>query len=545
MRSSDALPSPEMRSQVFTIIWAQWRTVRNHLPRLGFASIVGNILSCLWYTLVLSAGIGLAYALPFIPGDTLRHALPSALLALFAAWQIIPLFTLSTGWSLQLKKLQIYPVRTGALFGIEVLLRITATPELVIVLLGGTIGLLRHPALPTFTPAAALLLLPLSLLLSLAVREMVLHSFERNRFREIFAIVMVSIAILPQLLLRTANYERVGGILEQFGSLPLAPWTILANLVLHRANFLECLALLIYLALAYGLARFFFARSLRIEDSPQSDRATATSSRISQDSGPNLITRLLGDPTAALVQKELQSLARMPRFRVAFGMACVFSVLILFPLLRRTATSEHFSERNFLPFVSLYGLLILSDSLILNIFGTDRSAAALYLLAPVPLKTVLRAKNITAVLFIAIQSCLTMLGGSLLRRPHDPTDVLAAVALVAVTGLFFLCVGNYTSILIPRPSDPRQTMRKAAGGKLQLWLLLCMLGVAILGGLAYLAEWAVGSRWALLAVLALEFCIGLVVYHVALDSATAHGLRDREKFVDALSRGPSVVGSSD
>lgn len=536
-----------MRSQVATIVWAQWRTVRNHIPRAGFASILGNLLTCLWYAIVLSASVGLAFSLPFVSAEVIRHALPSVLLGLCIAWQVLPLFTLSTGWSLQLKKLQIYPVQTSALFGIEVLLRVTATPELILMLLGGTVGLLRHPGLPAFTPAAALLLLPLNLLLSLAVRELVLHSFERNRFREIFAILLISIAIVPQLLLRSTNYERTGQILESIGSLALAPWTAIANMILARAQASDFVAILVYLSAAYALARFFFARSLRMEDSPQSGARSHPDSQQQVDkSGSRLLTRVFRDPTAALVQKEFQSLLRMPRFRVAFGMACVFSVLILFPMLNRgTQARPHFTERNFPPFVSLYGLLILSDSLILNMFGADRSATALYLLAPVPLKTVIRAKNITAILFVAVQSCVAIVGASLLHHPQDPTDILAALALVAVTGLFFLCVGNYTSILIPRPSDPRQTMRKAAGGKLQLWLMLCILGVALLGGLAYVAEWALNSRWALFAVLAVEFCLGLVVYYVALDSAAGHGIKKAEKLIDTLSRGPAVVGSND
>ncbi len=43
-----------------------------------------------------------------------------------------------------------------------------------------------------------LLYIPFNLFLSLAIRELLLHSFERNRFRELFAILLISIGVLPQ-----------------------------------------------------------------------------------------------------------------------------------------------------------------------------------------------------------------------------------------------------------------------------------------------------------------------------------------------------------
>lgn len=538
-----------MWPQIAVIIWAQWRTVRNHLPRAGFASVLGNALSVLWYLLVFCVALSLAVLVPSLPAGTLEEWLAPVLLGLCVVWQVIPLFTLSTGWSLQLSKLQIYPVRTRALFGIEVLLRATAAPELILILLGGTVGLLRHAALPAATPLAVLLLLPINLLLSLAVREVVLHSFERNRFRELFSILLISLGVLPQVLLRTSAGHRSRPYLLALAHTPLTPWTSTARLALGRGQGFDLLAVLLWAVLAYVLAQWFFARSLQFEETPQSGSLAVRSRPQGQpptreSSLSELPARLLGDPLAALLQKELASLLRMPRFRVAFGMACVFSMLIFLPLAMNTERAgSQFLNRNFLPMVTLYGLLILSDSLLLNVFGVDRAAIALYLAAPVPFRTVLQAKNLAAVVFLAAQSAIAMVGGALLRRSVQVLDVATALSAVAVVGLFFLSVGNLTSILLARPSDPRQTFRKAAGGKMQLWLLLCTVGMAVLLGAAYLARWAIGSIWAQFAVLALEFVLGLVFYRVALDSAVEHAARDRERLVDALSKGATVIGS--
>ncbi len=535
-----------MRAQIATILWAQIRMMRNHLPLIGFGSLVGNALTALWYALVLTAGVGLAVGLPYLPGDRLVEYLGPALLGVCLVWQFVPLFTLSTGWSLQLNKLQVYPVPTRALFGIEVLLRVTATPELLILLLGATMGLLRHRALPPVAPASILLLVPINLLLSLSIRELLLHSFKRNRFREIFSVLVISLALAPQILLRTTARDVSSRYILTAGNVALTPWKATAHLASGQGRLPDFIAVAVWLGLTYLLARWFFARSLRVEDGPQSAASAGDQSEARTSRASRFWERLFGDPTAAMVQKEMQSLLRMPRFRVAFGMACVFSVVILLPMANNASRAGvHFLSHNFLPFVAVYGLLILSDSLILNVFGTDRSAVALYFIAPVSMKTVIRAKNITAVLFIAVQSVVATLAAGLFSRNSGVLEMLTALGAVVVVGLFFLCVGNMTSVLLARPTDPRQTMRKAAGGKMQLWLLLCMAGMVLLLGAGYLAQWALGAVWAFFVVLAIELGLGLVFYFVALDSAIEHADRDREKLIDALSRGPAMIGSGD
>ena len=70
---------------------------------------------------------------------------------------------------------------------------------------------------------------------------------------------------------------------------------------------------------------------------------------------------------AALIQKELRSLLRMPKFRVVFGMACVLGLAVFVPMtLNGNEAETGFMRNNLLPFVNLYGLLLLSDTLLLN-----------------------------------------------------------------------------------------------------------------------------------------------------------------------------------
>ena len=130
--------------QLKAIAWAQLRTSRNHFPRTTAGAIAGWVLYACWYALFAGLAVLLIVALPRVPLQSLQQWMPAALLAVFGFWQLVPLFTLSTGWSLQLNKLQIYPISNGTLFWIETLLRFSTAPEMVIVMTGAEIGLLRH-----------------------------------------------------------------------------------------------------------------------------------------------------------------------------------------------------------------------------------------------------------------------------------------------------------------------------------------------------------------------------------------------------------------
>lgn len=536
-----------MWQQIVVIAWAQFRTMRNHFPRTTAGTILGWILSGLWYGLFGTLAVLLAVALPKLPVEALRDWVPVGLLGVFVLWQLVPLFTLSSGWSLQLSKLLIYPVSTSSLFGIEVMLRITSAPEMILLLSGGVIGLMRNPEIGVWPPLVLwLLFVPFNLLLSLGIRELVLHSFQRKGFRELFTVVLVGIMILPQLILsgRHGMYPRY----LQYARSNFTPSHSFADFALGRMAMTDMLAMLGWLTAAYLLARWQFRTSLRQEETVRlgspavSERPRGAGVGFWQGAA-ELPSRWFSDPLGALLQKEFQSLLRMPRFRVMFGMACVFSVLIFIPLALnlREVGRDSFIRSNFLAVVTLYGVLMMSDSLLLNVFGFDRRATQIYFVAPVSMGTVLIAKNLTAVTFIALQSLFVLIIATLFRASITPLNILDAVSAAAVVGLFFLCVGNLTSIAMARPLDPMQTFRRQAGGKMQLWLLLSSLGMFLLVGFAFLARWALQNDWAYLGVMATEFVIGLIVYRVSMQSALERAGRDREQMLEALAKSASPV----
>lgn len=501
------------------------------------------LVSLLWYGMYAALAVVLATRLPDAPVSQLRTWVPVGLLGIFLFWQIVPLFTLSTGWSLQLTKLRVFPISDSALFGIEVLLRLTSAPEMLIVLGGGIIGLLRHPAIPLAAPLLLLLYIPFNLFLQLAIRDLILYSFERHRFRELFAALVISISILPQLLART----RLGHVLKPYFFATAhgyaAPWREAASLGLGSFSALDPVLLLAWTFGAYALARWQFKKSFRHEETIRRSVADSGAASSRQARLLDWPARLFRDPLASLLQKELRSLLRMPRFRVLFGMACIFGVIIFIPITfnQDVRHGSSFVHTNFLPIVNLYGLLLLSDVLLLNVFGLDRQAVQLYFVVPVPLETVVKAKNLAAVIFIALQTLAVLLIALVIRAAVTPVGALAGAAASAVATIYLLAFGNVASISMARPVDPAQTFKKQAGARMQLWLLLCGICTYAVVGFAFLARWALQSDWALLAILLLEFVIGIIVYRIATESAIQRGLRDRERLVEALSRGASPV----
>src|SRR5260370_21716704 len=127
-----------MGTQVRAIVWAQWRTLRNYLPRSNkFTFWLTGLFGFVWYGgfafFAAFAGILFSKAdeLTFI-----HTVLPIALLICFLFLQLIPGLMACMGSSLEIKKLLVYPVPRGKLFTLEGILRISTGAEMLLLLTG-------------------------------------------------------------------------------------------------------------------------------------------------------------------------------------------------------------------------------------------------------------------------------------------------------------------------------------------------------------------------------------------------------------------------
>ncbi len=395
-----------MWNQAGAIVWAQWRSTRNHLPRANLGGLLfTGALTAVWYGAFAYMAV-LAGFLLSQPGEleAFHKILPAALLLCFLYWQVIPVLLTSMGASLDLRKLLVYPIPKRALFAIEVILRLSTAVEMLLILTGAAIGLLLNRSVPLWAPFSLAIFVLFNLFCSTGVRDLLVRLLAHKRARELVVFLVVIAAALPQLMLFRGSQGRMQHFLGGEPS-ALFPWTATARLALGEFSWKSFAVMLAWTLAAYVFGRTQFERGLRFDAAEASARGSSSKRRVSRLEWwyqlPNAVFR---DPLAALIEKELRFLSRAPRFRLVFLMGFSFGLLIWTPIaFGRASTERSFISDNYLTMVSVYALLLLSDALFWNCFGLDRSAAQVYFLVPVKMSTVLAGKNLAAAFLVLME----------------------------------------------------------------------------------------------------------------------------------------------
>jgi ABC-2 type transport system permease protein len=523
------------------ILAAQWRIFWSHRPASGrVGRILAALLWTVWYGVWALAAAAAMLLVEAASRSALAAGLPWALLGVTLYWQAAPVLTANLGAAVDLKKLLLYPIPDSRLFFVDLLLRSTASVEMILVLGGLAAGLARNPAVPAWAPlAGTLLLAAFNLVLAVGLRSLMGRLMGVRRLREAFVLVFILCAALPQLLVITGL---PAGMKRLFLQRPVAvlPWTAAARLDLADRAALPAAILLAWTAGAYLFARRQFRRSLATDvaaaqaSSPSDSRRGGWRERLYR-----LPSFVLRDPLAALLEKELKTLARSPRFRILFLMGFTFGMIVWLPMASRGGRVSD----NYPLFVSFYAAVLMAEVIMWNQFGFDRASAQLYFSTPVGFRQVLRAKNLASVLSIVLDITIVLLVCAALRIHLAGAKVIEAYAVTLVGCLYFLAAGNLSSLYQPRPMDPEQSWGRGSGSRFQWQLLLIFPTLVAPIGLAYLARYAFYSQTAFYGVLGFDALAGALVYHVAMDSAVRAAERRKEDFLAALARlsGPIAV----
>jgi hypothetical protein len=245
-------------------------------------------------------------------------------------------------------------------------------------------------------------------------------------------------------------------------------------------------------------------------------------------------SRFLPDPLAALIEKELRTLARIPRFRMVYAMSCVFGIVLYLPTLRGPRTGTSFFVQNALPLMALYGLMMMGPISYWNSFGFDRSAVQGYFSWPIRFRNVLIAKNITVALLLLPQVVMISLVGVAAHLPVSIAKCLETMVVMLIASLYWFSIGNITSIKIPRAMDPAKMNQMANKMQaLSIWTApLFLLPI----GLAYWARAVFESEIVFCGVLLIAAIVGGIFYKVGLDSALSAAATGRESMLMQLSR---------
>lgn len=532
------------------ILWAQWRTILNFYrkPQMG-GFWMGSIVMAFWYLMIVVGSVAICYFVSIAKPSQVaafERVLTFGMLAAFLYWQVVPVLMASTGMALEIRKLMVYPIPERQLFQIEVLLRLSTGVEVLILLTGLFIGLLRNPEIPVWGPFTIVIYIGFNLFLSAGVKDLISRLMERKGLREATVLVLVVLMVSPQMVALMGMPPALRTFLTGIGQTYL-PWGVAAGLAMGTRLLVNLPLALVYLALAVAFGHWQFRRSLHFD----ADAARANSGHGGTTSGarwnrwlfewPRVLFR---DPLAALVEKEIQSLARSARFRLVFFMGFTFGLVVWLPLaFGRGPIKTGPIESNFLTWISVYSVMMLGEVALFNSFGFDRTAAQLYWIAPVRLRTVLVAKNITAGVFIFLELMIITVVCKVLQLPISWVKVAEAFTVTGVLTVYFTALGNLGTVYYPRSANPQSSWRARGGSKFQLWMVLAypVLGVPVM--LAYLARYAFESEAAMFVVLGLTLGFAFVFYSVAMDTAVAAGLERREKILTALNEGEGPIGT--
>lgn len=549
----DPAPATASPSPVLAILRAQWLSMRSFRPGSRRRGIMFSIITgVVWYGFWSFLALG-AYRFTSNPENRteIEAGLPSGLMFVFLYWQLAPLVSASLGASLDLKKLLIYPIPHRTLFLVEVLLRLTTSAEMLLLLSGALFGLFRNQIFGGWLAAprlisSFLIFIVFNLLLAAGLRNLLERLLARKRLREVLVLLLVMIAGAPRLVMTTGvSWEELMGI---FGGTPNAalPWVAATHFSLSRSGITAAATLAVWTALAYLFGRWQFNKSLRYD--AQAAQATAKNSRLQ---GRSWVERLYRVPSvflpgtlAAIVEKELRSLTRTPRFRLVFMMGFSFGLIVWLPLiLGRAAGSDSVIRENFLTVVSVYALTLLGQVSYWNAFGFDRSAAQIYFCLPVPVSKALAGKNLAAIFFIFMEM-LAVTAACLLVQIRLPfSKIFEAFLVTSIIGLYVLAAGNLSSVHFPRAMDPQRVAQGGTASRFHA-LLFFVYPVALLPvSLAYVARYFFESQTIFYLLLAFAALLGCVVYWIAMASAVTGADRRRETLLEELSRseGPVVT----
>ena len=525
---------------IAAILRAQFLSMR---PGRGRGRIVRAIPWVIWGIFWLSIAVFTCLATIWADQAMLRNYLPLGFLGVACYWQFMPVLTASMGRSLDLKKLAPYPVPHEKLFFVETLLCLTGTLEMPLVIFGGCVGLLmRHRPAAVGIFAAALVFILFNALLASGTRSVIGRLMSRRKIREVVILITTCLWMMPRLIMQLHIHPKWLGPFADALRGSAYPWSAAAAVAMGR--FAPLAPLLVWTVAAYLFGRRQFERNLRFDATAAQARIVtrdASRRRGLAEAFYGLPSVLWRDPLAAIVEKELRSLVRTPRFRMVFVMGFTFGILVWLPMAIGRSGSR-LGAAYFLPLVCMYSLMMMGGVTYGNSFGFDRSAAMFYFVAPQSMRRVLIGKNIAAVIFVYLDIAVLALVVGVFHLAGGWRPVGEIFIVIGVCSLYLFGLGNMASTNYPRALNPERVNRGSSGKSQGLFALL--LPVAVLPVvLAYVARWALDSEWAFLAMLALAAAIGGVVYWIALDSATIAARRKREELLSELSKGDGPISA--
>jgi ABC-2 type transport system permease protein len=184
-------------------------------------------------------------------------------------------------------------------------------------------------------------------------------------------------------------------------------------------------------------------------------------------------------PIAAVMEKELRTLARSLPLLYAVGAPLLMAIIFSVALFRGGGFQGHTFPLA-VPLAVLYALLGFTQ-LFYNNLGTEGAGIQVYFLSPTPIRTVMLAKNLFhSLLFLLVALLAGVLTSLRLGIPENATMAATAAWLLFALPVN-LAAGNVFSLTMPYRINPGRIARQRGSQANALLSLLVQLGVIGVG----------------------------------------------------------------
>ena len=547
--------APNVREQLTAIARVRWQLFVNSLRTLrGRLELVSHIFITLGFAM---GGIGGVVVSGGAAWYLISHGkaewLAAILWPIFLFWQLFPVVATAFTENFDTSNLLRFPLSYSSF----VLIRIAygslepATMLGSLWLLGVAAGIgIASPHLFFWSALVLLLFATMNILLARMIFSWVERWLAQRRTREILGVLFLFFII---------SFQLIGPLMNRYGNrehpqiLQLAQWILPLQRFLPPGSAASSIAGAadadftvaaegFGILSAYCLAIFWLLNMrLRAQFRGENLSEAPAPAELSGERGTTRVGWSLpgvSGSVAAIFEKEIHYLSRSGP--MLFTLIMPVFMLFIFRLTPSTyargsgSLLGRSSDMAF-PMGAAYALLILTN-LVYNNFGAEGAGVQLYFTAPVPIRSVMLAKNLAHSSILVLEMIFVWIGASLMYGPPA-----LATTVATATGILFalpvnLIVGNLLSISSPKKIDFGTFGRQRASNTTVFASFGVQIVVVGLAAITLITARSFGRIWlATIAFLVLA-TIAWVAYLAVLDGIGQMAFDHREEMIAELTR---------
>jgi ABC-2 type transport system permease protein len=547
--------APNVREQLTAIARVRWQLFVNSLRTLrGRLELVSHIFITLGFAM---GGIGGVVVSGGAAWYLISHGkaewLAAILWPIFLFWQLFPVVATAFTENFDTSNLLRFPTSYSSF----VLIRIAygslepATMLGSLWLLGVAAGTgIASPHLFFWSVLVLLLFAVMNILLARMIFSWVERWLAQRRIREILGVLF---------LLFIISFQLIGPLMNRYGNrehpqiLQLAQWILPLQRFLPPGSAASSIAGAadadftvaaegFGILSAYCLAIFWLLNMrLRAQFRGENLSEAPAPAELSGERGTTRVGWSLpgvSGSVAAIFEKEIHYLSRSGP--MLFTLIMPVFMLFIFRLTPSTyargsgSLLGRSSDMAF-PMGAAYALLILTN-LVYNNFGAEGAGVQLYFTAPVPIRSVMLAKNLAHSSILALEMTFVWIGASLMYGPPALATTVAAAAGILFALPVNLIVGNLLSISSPKKIDFGTFGRQRASNTTVFASFGVQIVVVGLAAITLITARSFGRIWlATIAFLVLA-TIAWVAYLAVLDGIGQMAFDHREEMIAELTR---------